>query len=158
MSETIRRLSFAILVLLAVAVPFGLAPDKPDTEGYTSAVQSVLDDAEQAEDRASGAPQQAVVNGWIARDLLVIQSRQNNDLLTYQHTVATLLVVLIGALAWVGFAITRAPSPRKEPDVRRGPSDDGHRPPELLTRADEGAIGDSSRRSRRAAKAAASTG
>ncbi|HWI02554.1 MAG TPA: hypothetical protein VNT52_01820, partial [Acidimicrobiales bacterium] len=115
MSETIRRLSFAILVLLAVAVPLGLAPDKPDTDRYGEAVRSSLGSAELAEDRASGAPQQAVVNGWVARDLLAIQVQQNNDMLTYQHTIATLLVVLIGALAWVGFAISRPVGPKTQP-------------------------------------------
>lgn len=114
MSETVRRLSFAILVLLAVAVPFGLAPDKPDTDGYSEAVGSALVGAELNEDKASGAPQQAVVNGWVARDLLTIQAKQNNDMLTYQHTIATLLVVLIGALAWVGFAVSRSTRPDAE--------------------------------------------
>ena len=54
------------------------------------------------------------MNGWVAPDLLTIQAKQNNDMLTYQHTIATLLVVLIGALAWVGSAVSRSTRPDAE--------------------------------------------
>ena len=89
-------LGIAFFVLMAIAIPLGLVgPTRPDTKGYDSAVKAALKDADSNNSTAQGAPQQAVVNGWLARDLMEIQIKQNNDELVLLHLA---VVVLIGAL------------------------------------------------------------
>jgi hypothetical protein len=108
-------LGVALFVLMAIAIPLGLVgPTKPDTAGYNSAVSAALRDADTNESTAQGAPQQAVVNGWLARDLMEIQIKQNNDELVLLHLG---VVVLIGALLAIVIAggaaarINRQPEP-----------------------------------------------
>ena len=79
-------------------------------------------------DRADSAPQQQVVNGWVAKDLLTIMAYQNTDLLDAvgglgdQNATASslavrddrtpaLLVLVVVAVAWFGIT---APVARRE--------------------------------------------
>jgi hypothetical protein len=130
-----RRFAVVLGLLLVVAVPIGLlGPTKPDlkaydtgtydTAAYNSAVAAALSDATTNEARSQGAPQQAVVNGWLARDLAVIQIkqandeinqnvtriRQTNDLLVLEHMIAAMLVAVVLALILVGLT-GRRPEP-----------------------------------------------
>lgn len=100
----LRRSGFLILSVAAVVVLFVMGPDEdqsPDTGGYSNAVSQALDEAERNEERASAAPQQQVVNGWVARDLLTILAEQNNDIITSNAQAAgddrtpALLVLLV---------------------------------------------------------------
>lgn len=100
MSPIVRRIGILLLVLLAVAVPLGLAPGKPDTSGYKAEVAAAQVLADMNEESASGAPQQQVVNGWHEQDLLETMIAQNNDMLQYQHTTSVLLVVAVLAVGW----------------------------------------------------------
>src|ERR1043165_1599577 len=73
-------LGVALFLFVAIAIPIGLVgPTKPDTKGYDAATKAALADADANNATAEGAPQQAVVNGWLARDLTEIQINQNND-------------------------------------------------------------------------------
>lgn len=98
--------SLARAVLVVVAIVGGalalnvLGPSKPDVDQYDSAAAKALLTADLNEENAEGAPQQAVVNGWVARDLAVIQIDQNNDLLDQQAQTNQLLFVglVVGAL------------------------------------------------------------
>jgi hypothetical protein len=125
-----RKFAIVLGLLLLVAVPFGLlGPTKPDsydtdtydTSAYDTAVSEALSDAASNEARSQGAPQQAVVNGWLARDLAIIQIeqandeitqnvtriRQTNDLLILEHTIAAVLVAVVLALVCVGLIARR---------------------------------------------------
>lgn len=93
-----------VLVLAALAVAcVGIAVAL--TSSYTD--QSEAIDAARArgelnEDSAESAPQQQVVNGWLAADLLEIQAQQLNDIGESQST-TNLMLGLIGAVAALGF-------------------------------------------------------
>jgi hypothetical protein len=95
-----RRFGAALILLLLGAIPFGLVgPVRPDVKGYDSATREALREADINEASAQGAPQQQVVNGWLQRDLTLIEIKQNNDLLVLEHAIAAVLVA--GSLAVV---------------------------------------------------------
>ncbi len=96
-----------MFLLLAIAIPLGVVgPTKPDTKGHDSAVTAALSNAASNNLSAQGAPQQAVVNGWLARDLMEIQIRQNNDELVLLHlTVAVLIAALLSVIIAGGTAV-----------------------------------------------------
>ena len=158
-----RKFAIVLGLLLVVSVPVGLlGPTKPDLEAYdtdtydtgvyNSAVSAALRDATTNEARSQGAPQQAVVNGWLARDLAIIQIkqandeinqnvtriRQTNDLLVLEHMIAAILVAVVLALVFVGisgrkqdpiavmadatFPLTGSPPPPSPPGAVGDPS------------------------------------
>lgn len=107
----VRTLAIALGVLTAIAIPVGLVgPSKPDTDSYTSAVESAQVLADLNEKQAEGAPQQAVVNGWHQADLLEIQIRQNNDLMVLLHLGIAMFSATVTALVIAGGLALR---PRK---------------------------------------------
>ena len=53
-------------------------------------------------DSAESAPQQQVVNGWLAADLHEIQAKQLNDIQESQST-TNIMLGLIGAIVAIGF-------------------------------------------------------
>ena len=93
-----------LLVLAAVAVA-GIGLAVALTSSYTDqsdAIETVRVIGEVNEDSAESAPQQQVVNGWLAADLLEIQAQQLNDIGKGQST-TNLMLGLIGAVAALGF-------------------------------------------------------
>ncbi|WP_138732011.1 hypothetical protein [Modestobacter excelsi] len=87
----VRRAGALALVAAAIAVWLLMAPDKPvmpevqvqdSVTDRSSAISQALSDYELNENRAQGAPQQTVVNGWVTKDLLEILARQQNEALT----------------------------------------------------------------------------
>jgi hypothetical protein len=104
-----RKFALVLALLAVIAIPFGLVgPTKPDTASYNTALAGAIVDDASNNVRADGAPQQAVVNGWVARDLAIIQIRQNNDLLALTHMMTALMVALVLAVI-----ITAAGGPKK---------------------------------------------
>jgi hypothetical protein len=104
-------LGIAIVVLIAVAIPWGLVgPTKPDTKAYDKAVSAALLEAKVNESSASGAPQQQVVNGWLARDLMEVQIKQSNDELVLMHLIVAVLVGALLALVVGGLVATASRS------------------------------------------------
>ena len=112
-------LGIALIALIAIAAPLGLlGPTKTGTSGYTSAVKSALADATANNATSDGAPQQAVVNGWLARDLMEIQInqnndqiKQNNDELVLLHLSLTVLLAALLAIVIAGTAAAKAKRP-----------------------------------------------
>lgn len=138
----IRQIGLAILAVAAVAVFFALQPAEgelpptipafvPEASDYVDLVDQALEDFEANEDRADTAPQQQVVNGWVARDLMTIialEGAQNinaqdviakqNELLYAAATTseqrdnrpAALLVIAVLAIAlWGATSVTSRP-------------------------------------------------
>jgi hypothetical protein len=131
-----RQIGLAVILVAAVAVWFVMAPSEPDpvtgfdptSKTYTSLIDLTLEDYDANNDRADSAPQQQVVNGWVAKDLLTIMAYQNTDLLDAvgglgdQNATASslavrddrtpaLLVLVVVAVAWFGIT---APVARRE--------------------------------------------
>jgi hypothetical protein len=105
----VRRMGFVVLAVAAVVVTFVVGPDRPepaDVEHYERLISQALSDYEENDARTSGAPQQQVVNGWIARDMLTVLAQQSNELLEVSAPAASdnrvplLLLVLVLAFCW----------------------------------------------------------
>lgn len=128
-----RQIGLAVIAVAAIAVWFVIAPSEPDpvsafdpnSKTYTNLIDATLDDYEANNDRADSAPQQQVVNGWVAKDLLMIMAYQNTDLLDAvgglgdQNATAStlavrddrtpaLLVLVVVAVAWFGITAPMA--------------------------------------------------
>lgn len=80
-----------LLAIAAAAVWFLMEPELPmapdvqtreTVSSRSSEISGALSDAELNELSADSAPQQQVVNGWVARDLLAIIAEQQNEALT----------------------------------------------------------------------------
>jgi hypothetical protein len=84
----IRRVGAAMLAAAAIAIWFLMAPAEPETrtlQGVSdrdSDISEAMSNYTMNEYTASSAPQQQVVNGWVAKDLLEIIAKQQNDALT----------------------------------------------------------------------------
>ena len=81
-----RVFGYAVLAVVGIAIWFGLAPDAPaeaETSGtvalYGRLLDATMSDHEANEELAESAPQQQVVNGWVARDLLYLGTRAAVD-------------------------------------------------------------------------------
>jgi hypothetical protein len=136
-----RRVGLAVLAVAAVAVFFVLAPDSSGSEpsiftaDYSELVQQALSDSDANNVRAEGAPQQQVVNGWVARDLLSIIALEQNELVEAARTAqadpddrpAALLVITVLAIALWGATITPATS---APLVATAPTPEADATPE----------------------------
>ena len=144
-----RQIGLAVIAVAAVAVWFVMAPSEPDpvtgfdptSKTYTSLIDLTLEDYDANNDRADSAPQQQVVNGWVAKDLLTIMAYQNTDLLDAvgglgdQNATASslavrddrtpaLLVLAVVAVAWFGITVPMArredspvPVPVEQPEA-----------------------------------------
>ncbi len=112
--STIRRTGMVMLAIAAVVIFVTGKPGEPQpatalpTPGrlvtdYSPATESALSDYRSNNANAESAPQQQVVNGWVARDLLTIQTRELNDALRSLDLIAGQNVAIHDALT------TRAP-------------------------------------------------
>jgi hypothetical protein len=106
---TVRRIGFVVLALAAAIITFALGPEPPEqlnVASYDRQISQALSDYEANDARTEGAPQQQVVNGWIARDMLTVLALQTNELLEASAPAASddrlplLLFVLILAVCW----------------------------------------------------------
>jgi hypothetical protein len=129
-SNVLRPLGFLLCAVAAVAVFVLLAPKVststptlPSATRYETLITQALADDAANNLRTEGAPQQQVVNGWTAKDLLTIIAKQNIDILTSQGAVVdatgnlqtapfdqripALLLIAVVALCWSGIATPR---------------------------------------------------
>jgi hypothetical protein len=102
----LRLLGAAVWAGLAVTLFFLMAPQ--DVADTRADVSLALGAYEMNEDRAQGAPQQQVVNGWVAKDLLAILAEQQSDAARAERQAADRLAaeVALGVIALaVGLAL-----------------------------------------------------
>lgn len=121
-----RRVGLAILSVAAIAVFLLVEPDPPEegaiklsAANYQQLIDVAMSDYNANDALADSAPQQQVVNGWVARDLLQIQALQFADLLdavTQENSrgqvvasndprIPALLVLAILAISLVGLTL-----------------------------------------------------
>lgn len=111
----VRTVGFAVLAIAAAAVMFVLAPDvePADASRFDRLITQALEDAESNETLAQGAPQQQVVNGWVARDLLTVIAQQNTAALETSQSpdtrIPALLLIVALAVCWHGATLPRPP-------------------------------------------------
>lgn len=122
----VRRVGLAILSVAAIAVFLLMEPDPPEegainlsAANYQQLIDVAMSDYDANDALADSAPQQQVVNGWVARDLLQIQALQFADLLdavTQENSrgqvvasndprIPALLVLAIFAVSLVGLTL-----------------------------------------------------
>lgn len=127
MPTIVRLLGFLVLAGAAAAAFVYFAPTPvvsdyavPSASSYESLISAVLADDAANNLRTQGAPQQTIVNGWTARDLLTVIARQNADILRAQGAVVdatgnlqtqpfdqripALLLIAVLAICWSGIS------------------------------------------------------
>lgn len=128
----VRRIGFGVLALAAAIITFALGPEQPEpvnVAGYDRQISQALSDYEANDARTQGAPQQQVVNGWIARDMLTIMAQQTNKLLEVSAPAASddriplLLFVLVLAVCWQA-AVPADPIKQSHVEARPSPDND----------------------------------
>ena len=133
MRSSVRLAGYLVLAMAAVAVFIVLRP-KIDTVTPTlpssTSYESLISDALAADTannlRTTGAPQQQVVNGWTAKDLLTIIAKEDSDILKAQGAVVdatgalnttpfderipALLLLGVLAVCWTGMSMSSSAS------------------------------------------------
>ena len=140
MRTPIRYAGYLVLAIAAVAVFVVLrpkidtvTPTLPSATSYESLITSALDADTANNLRTEGAPQQQVVNGWTAKDLLTIIAKENIDILKAQGAVVdatgalnttpfderipALLLFGVLALCWTGMSMSAAGDHARMPAV-----------------------------------------
>ena len=151
MRTPIRFAGYLVLALAAVAVFVVLrpkidtvTPKLPSATSYESLISDALDADKSNNLLTTGAPQQQVVNGWTAKDLLTIIAKENSDILKAQGAVVdatgalnttpfderipALLLIGVLTLCWTGTSMAAVgSSPRTAvssvPLQPQGPAD-----------------------------------
>lgn len=113
--ESIARAIVTVvgLALGAVALLW-IGPTAPDVDEYREQTASILMLSDLNEGTADSAPQQQVVNGWVARDLLAAQSEQFTASIEQQARTNQLLFV--GLLVALGALWTSRRSAPDQPE------------------------------------------
>jgi len=107
--RVLRLLAFlciAAIALLLALVTVTSQPNQDVTSSQNALISAALSDNAANDANAENVNQQMVVNGWVAKDLLVINARQNVNLIELQSRTNALLqgIVLLLALLVVGVA------------------------------------------------------
>jgi len=111
--DIFRRVGAVVLVIAAIAVWFGMKPSDSVAGEYSALISAALSADEANQGLAEGAPQQAVVNGWTARDLLTIIARQGSaPAATDDPRPSALLALAVIGIALLAF--TAGASQRRE--------------------------------------------
>ncbi len=90
----VRRVGAIVLAVAAIVVWFAMAPDA--SSDRSTDIASALADYELNNARTQGAPQQQVVNGWVAKDLLTVIAEQQNESVTDERLPALAVLVVFG--------------------------------------------------------------
>jgi hypothetical protein len=120
--EVIRRAVLAVLGIVAIVMFVGpLVVGKADTDRYNELIVEAIADNAVNDSNAESAPQQQVVNGWVARDLLLLQARQQNDALELQYRQMALTLVTALILGWGFMTLRDQRKQEKEPAPQLAP-------------------------------------
>jgi hypothetical protein len=117
----VRRVGAIVLAFAAVVIWFAMAPDEPSDRSRD--IASALADYELNDGRTQGAPQQQVVNGWVAKDLLTIIAEEQNDSVTDERLPALAVLVVLGLALHIATS-TRPTQPADVASVPAAPADD----------------------------------
>ncbi len=103
-----------------MVVWFAMAP-----EDRSSDISQALTEYSLNEARTEGAPQQQVVNGWVAKDLLAIIAEQQNDAASDERIPALAGLLVLG----VALYVFTSPGRTKEPTAATpGAAESGNAP------------------------------
>ena len=106
----IRRVGAVVLIVAAISVWFGMKPASTDNaSGYRAAITAALADDTANNKMTEGSPQQTVVNGWTAKDLLAIVAREGSDPPPPVDERPAALLTLLAIGFGLGLATTQLP-------------------------------------------------
>jgi hypothetical protein len=109
----VRRIAAVLLGVAAVAVWFGMRPSAASpTADFASKIDSAMADYKVNNSSTSSAPQQQVVNGWAAKDLLEVIARAQNAALSPQSSPRDDRVPAELMLCVLGLAVLALTTPR----------------------------------------------
>jgi hypothetical protein len=91
--QTVRRALALLLAVGAAGIWFGMAPESSNAE-YRAQIAAALADDKINNTSTQGAPQQTVVNGWTAKDLLTVIASEGAE--QDQRPAALLALAVIG--------------------------------------------------------------
>ena len=95
-----RRISADVLAVAAVVIWFTMAP--AESNDSSSDVSQALAEYELNEARTQGAPQQQVVNGWVAKDLLAIFADRQDEAVSDERLPALAVLLVFGLALHIG--------------------------------------------------------
>ncbi len=145
--QTARRWGLVTLSVAALLVFFIMDPGPPEegsrnlsATNYQTLIDIAMSDYDANDALTESAPQQQVVNGWVARDLLQIQTRQLADLLdvlteedasgqvvaSIDPRTPALLVIAVLAIAIIGITSEQNPGPLRSGGTDRSARSSGH--------------------------------
>jgi hypothetical protein len=160
-------LVFGLGLLAAAACALVIGLDEPKEEPVSdiarpaptrrldALIDTALSDHQANDANTESAPQQQVVNGWVARDLLHIVALQNEaqaqtlDAIAesliqarprpapIDNRPAQLLVIAVVTLCWIGMWLAFGSSSAARPSSASPPASPGPPPPPLLDRSGE---------------------
>ena len=115
-----RAFGFLLLAIAAVAVMVIVRPPSSPSLTFGSEISEAIADNAKNDLNTKGAPQQDVVNGWVARDLLHISDMQNDVALRQQAAQSrsqerTGWLTFIGVLAICWLGLTNSSTPPSDP-------------------------------------------
>jgi hypothetical protein len=106
-THALRRICAVVLIAGAIGVWFGMSPASPETSpGYHQTITAALAADAKKNKTVHGAAQQAVVNGWTARNLLAIIAQEGANPRSVDERPSALLALLVIGLG-IGIATTR---------------------------------------------------
>jgi hypothetical protein len=106
-THALRRICAVLLIAGAVGVWFGMSPASSETSsGYHQTITAALAADAKNNKTVHGSAQQAVVNGWTARDLLAIIAQEGADPRSVDERPSALLALLVIGLG-IGLATIR---------------------------------------------------
>ena len=134
--QTIRKIGLMVIAVAAFAVALVGAPAGPPpvaVAGFERDLRQAIADDAVNNLRTEGAPQQTVVNGWTARDLLQVIAEQNNALVVAaQSSADDIRVPLILALMLAAAALYVLTEPAHGTLLPAPAAVDGIGPPDRL--------------------------
>lgn len=108
--KTLGRIlaTLGAVVAIGLAIAAGTGVNGGSEGSYADAIDEALSNAELNEGLADSAPQQQVVNGWTARDLLTVQAEVMDEMLAAQQRGNNLIVLLVAAVAALAVGVAGA--------------------------------------------------
>lgn len=120
----VRIIGFAVLALVGLIAFLGLGPEGEPWKDAHRAANLVLEDDEANAESAESAPQQQVVNGWTARNLLDLtlraQANSAESDARAQTRLGSLVLLALLAICWggaTGGKKRQSGSATKQPDL-----------------------------------------
>lgn len=120
---TARRVGAIVLAIAVVLVWFAMGPQDRSED-----ISQALADYERNELRTDGAPQQQVVNGWVAKDLLTVIAEQQNDAASDERLPALAGLLVLGVALYV---LTSPGRTHSDPTTAPNVHPEGTSPPVL---------------------------